>query len=47
MRISRIEVHPVCTPMNGFADAYGEYTSRGGQFVLVEIETDEGIVGYG
>lgn len=47
MRISRIEAIPVCTPLHGYADAYEDYSSRGIQFVLVKIETDEGVTGFG
>lgn len=32
-------------PMRRFSDAYSDYLN--GQFVLVEIQTDEGVVGYG
>jgi L-alanine-DL-glutamate epimerase-like enolase superfamily enzyme len=45
MRITKVEAHPVSLPMRRFSDAYSEYLN--GQFVLVEIETDGGLVGYG
>jgi L-alanine-DL-glutamate epimerase-like enolase superfamily enzyme len=45
MRITKIEAHPVCMPMRRFSDAYSDYLN--GRFVLVEIQTDEGVVGYG
>ena len=45
MRITKVEAHPVRMPMRRFSDAYSDYLT--GQFVLVEIQTDEGIVGYG
>ncbi len=32
-------------PMHRFSDAYSDYLT--GQFVVVEIQTDEGVVGYG
>jgi L-alanine-DL-glutamate epimerase-like enolase superfamily enzyme len=45
MRIAKVEAYPVCLPMRRFSDAYSDYLN--GQFVLVEIQTDEGVVGYG
>jgi len=45
MKISKIEVTPVSMPMRLFTDAYSGYDR--GEFALVRIETDEGIVGYG
>ena len=45
MRITKIEAHPVRMPMRPFSDAYSDYST--GQFVLVEIQTDAGVVGYG
>jgi len=45
MRITKVEGYPVRMPMRRFSDAYSDYLT--GQFVLVEIRTDEGVVGYG
>ena len=45
MKISKIDVTPVSMPMRLFTDAYSGYDK--GEFALVKIETDEGIVGYG
>ena len=45
MRITRVEAYPVRMPMRRFGDAYSDYQTC--QFALVEIETDEGVVGYG
>lgn len=45
MRITKVEAHPVRMPMRRFSDAYSDYLT--GQFVLVDIQTDEGVVGYG
>ena len=45
MKISKIEVIPVSLPMRLFTDAYAGYDR--GEFALVKIETDEGLVGYG
>lgn len=47
MRITKIDAIPVRTPFEGFADAYEDYSARGVQFVLVRIETDSGLVGFG
>lgn len=45
MRITKVEAHPVRMPMRRFSDAYSEYST--GQFVLIEIQTDAGVTGYG
>jgi L-alanine-DL-glutamate epimerase-like enolase superfamily enzyme len=45
MRIKKVEAYPVSLPMRRFSDAYSDYLN--GQFVLIEIQTDEGVVGYG
>ena len=46
MKIEKLEAIPVRTPMvREFGDAYNTYSQ--GQFVLVKITTDEGLVGYG
>jgi L-alanine-DL-glutamate epimerase-like enolase superfamily enzyme len=45
MRITKVEAYPVRMPMRRFGDAYSDYQSC--QFALVEIKTDEGVVGYG
>jgi len=45
MRITKVELYPVRMPMRAFTDAYSDYPTC--QFVLVKIETDEGVVGYG
>ena len=45
MRITKVQAYPVRLPMRQFSDAYSDYPT--GQFVLVEIDTDEGIVGFG
>lgn len=46
MKITNVEAIPVRTPMvREFGDAYNTY--RLGQYVLVKIATDEGLVGYG
>ena len=45
MRIAKIEAHPVRVPMRRFSDAYSDYLT--GEFVLVKIESDTGVIGYG
>jgi muconate cycloisomerase len=45
MKITKVEAYPVRIPMRRFSDAYSDYSI--GQFVLVEIHTDQGVVGYG
>jgi L-alanine-DL-glutamate epimerase-like enolase superfamily enzyme len=45
MRITNVQAHPVRLPMRLFSDAYSDYSM--GQFVLVEIDTNEGTVGFG
>ncbi len=45
MKISKIDVTPVSLPMRLFTDAYAGYDR--GEFALIRVETDEGIVGYG
>ncbi len=45
MKISKIDVIPASLPMRLFTDAYAGYDK--GEFALIRIETDEGIVGYG
>jgi L-alanine-DL-glutamate epimerase-like enolase superfamily enzyme len=45
LHITKIRTHPVRMPMRQFSDAYSDYSVC--QFVLVEVETDEGVVGYG
>jgi L-Ala-D/L-Glu epimerase len=45
LKISKIDVIPVSMPMRVFTDAYSGYDK--GEFALVRIETDDGIVGYG
>jgi o-succinylbenzoate synthase len=45
MRITKIQTYPVRVPMRKFSDAYSDYSA--GQFVLVEIKTDEGTIGFG
>jgi len=45
MRITKVKAYPVRVPMRRFSNAYSDYVT--GQFVLVEVEIDEGVVGYG
>jgi o-succinylbenzoate synthase len=45
MRITKVQAHPARVPMRPFSDAYSDYPT--GQFVLVEIGTDQGTVGFG
>jgi L-Ala-D/L-Glu epimerase len=45
MKISKIDVIPASLPMRLFTDAYAGYDH--GEFVLVKIETDQSIVGFG
>src|SRR5208337_901512 len=45
MQITKVQAYPVRVPMRQFSDAYSDYPM--GQFVLVEIETDQGTVGFG
>jgi L-alanine-DL-glutamate epimerase-like enolase superfamily enzyme len=45
MRITRVQAYPVRVPIRQFSDAYSEYPT--GQFVLVEIDTDLGTIGFG
>jgi hypothetical protein len=40
MRIMSVQARPVRLPMRSFSDAYSDYLL--GQFVLVEIDTDQG-----
>jgi len=44
-KIARIEVIPYSVPIEGFADAYTAFTASNA--VLIKLETDEGIVGFG
>jgi L-alanine-DL-glutamate epimerase-like enolase superfamily enzyme len=44
-RIARIEVIPYSVPIEEFADAYTSFTASNA--VLVKLESDEGVVGYG
>ena len=37
----KVEAHLVSMPIRRFSDAYSDYLT--GQFVLVEIQTDEGV----
>ena len=45
MQITKVQAYPVRVPMRHFSDAYSEYPT--GQFVFVEIDTDQGTVGFG
>jgi o-succinylbenzoate synthase len=45
MRITKVQAYPVRVPMRHFSDAYSDYPT--GQFVLVEIHSDQGTVGFG
>jgi o-succinylbenzoate synthase len=45
LRITKVNTYPVRMPMREFSDAYSNYPVC--QFVLVEIETNDGVVGYG
>ena len=44
-RITRIDVIPYSVPIEGFADAYTPFTASNA--VLVKLETDEGVIGFG
>jgi L-Ala-D/L-Glu epimerase len=45
LRITKIEATAVRIPIHPMVDAYGSYPNE--EFILVKVETDEGVLGYG